>query len=198
MATGPSTAISLLDLADAKIWLGSTGTTERDGVISDLINSVSMRFNAETGRNLKSNSYTETYDGNGKDYLYLDNYPLSSTSITITIDEARAFTDTDDQVTSTNVMLSTGQGKVELHNETFSIGTKNVQVEYTAGVSTSDEFTLIQAAKEFLQLQWNRYSRKEMANVRSESHEGGSVTYEGDMPWSVRQVLRMYRDMRTV
>lgn len=198
MATAPSTEISLLSLSDAKIWLGSTGTTDYDGIICDLINSVSLRFEAETGRKLKSRSYTEEYNGSGKNYLYLYNYPLSSTTITVTIDEARAFTSTDDRVTSTDIILSTESGKVELDGHTFSSGQKNIQVAYTAGYSTSDEFNLIQAAKECVKLMFARYTGKMSVGVRSEGYEGGTRTYENDLPWSVKRVLDMYRDVRVV
>jgi len=198
MSTAPSTEISLLSLNDAKVWLGSTGDTDNDGMICDLINSVSARFEAETGRKLKSRSYTEIRDGTGKNWMYAYNYPFSSTTITITIDEARAFTDTDDQVTSTDIQLTTGSGKIWLDNTVFDVGERNVQISYTAGFSTSEEYNLVQAAKEYISLLWSRRTNAIPTGVITEGYEGGSRTYEDNLPWSVRQILNMYRESRVV
>jgi len=194
MATGPSTAIALLSLADAKVFLGSTSTTDNDGNISDLINAGAMRFETETGRKLKSRDYTELYDGDGKNYLYLNNWPLSSTTITITIDSDRAFSDTDDQVTSTDIILTTEAGKVELDNDTFDRGLKNVKVEYTAGYTTDVNFDLVFASKEYLRLEFARQSKELPIGVRNENYEGMSRSFENDLPWSVKKVLDIYRD----
>lgn len=198
MSTGPSTEISLLSLADGKVRVGSTSDTDQDGIISDLINAVSARFEVETGRKLKSRSHTEYYDGNGKNYLYLNNYPLASTDITITVDENRAFDDTDDQITSTDIILSTESAKVGLDNNTFETGTANVKIEYTAGYTTDVEYALVQAAKDYLQILYNQHTQKDLISVRSESYEGGSRTFESDMPWSVKKILDLYRDNRVV
>ena len=196
MATGVDTDLGLLATTDLAEYVGSTNSTGDYYKLNDVINYVSMRFETETSRNLKSRSYTEVYDGNGKSELYLNNFPLSSTTITITIDGNRAFDDTGDQVTSTDVMLTTGPGLVRLDNDTFSAGTGNVQITYSAGYSTATEHGLTYAAKELGSLMWQRMRQKEAIGVRSESFEGHSVTYENDLPWSVKKVLDTYRDRR--
>ena len=194
MATGPSTEISLLSLADAKEFLGSTATTDNDGNISDLMNAASLRFETETGRKLKSRDYTETYDGNGKSFMYLNNWPLSSTTITITVDSNRAFSDTDDQLTSTDIMLTTESGMVELDNDSFDLGKKNVQVEYTAGYTSDVAFDLVFANKEYLRLLWAKQTKEIPIGLRNENYEGMSRSFEQDLPWSVKKTLDIYRD----
>ena len=196
MAATVSAEISLLATADLAEFVQSTGSTGDHGKLNDIINYVSMRFENETGRKLKSRDYTEVYDGNGANALYLNNYPIASTDITITIDAARAFDDTGDEVTATDVMLTTENGLVRLDDDTFSAGRGNVQVEYTAGYSTASEFALTFAAKELGSLMWQRMRQKEAIGVRTESFEGHSVTYENDLPWSVKKVLDIYRDRR--
>lgn len=195
MSTGTDTENALLALADAKVWLDSTGTTEYDGLINDCINEMSAVFNTECGRKLKARAYTEYYDGNGRSSLFLNNYPVTSTGVTVTIDETRAFT-TDYQVTSTDVIVSTDKGLVRLDGWTFQAGTANVKVEYSAGYSTSDAFVLTRAAKDYLSWLWARYQKHIPVGVRTEGGEGGSRTYETDMPWSVKRVLEMFRDRR--
>lgn len=196
MSTSCDTENSLLSLDDAKIWIGvSTSDTTYDPVVYDLINSVSLRFNLETGRKLKARSWTEYYDGDGGDDLYLNNWPLSSTSVTVTIDANRAYT-TDLTVAGTDLMLTTESARVRLDDDAFDEGTRSVKVVYSAGYSTSDAHDLTMAAKEFLGLMWNRYTKKDMIGIRTDGHEGGSRTYENDLPWSVKKVLDLYRDRR--
>lgn len=193
---------SLLSLDDTLDYLGlgtTTGSTETNDKVTDIINSVSYRFNLETGRLLKSRSYTDVYDGNGKNNLMLNQYPLSSTTITINIDTNRAFTDTDKTVTSTDVFLSTETAIVELDDDIFGSGFKNVQVQYSAGYTTAQAYDLVDAAKEYSWFKWNRRTNKNAAiGVRSESFEGVTVTYETDLPWSVKQILDRYRNRREV
>lgn len=197
MATGVDTDLSLISGTDAIAYLGSTGTTGDWSRIYDLTNAVASRMNAETGRKLKARSYCEYYDGDGSNELILRHYPLTSTSVTIYIDETRAFTDTDYQVTSTDIMLDTESGIVRLDGDSFSEGQRNVQVQYTAGYTSSgSEYALYAAAKEYLQLLWQRATKRDTIGLRTESFEGGSRTYETDLPWSVKQVLMMYRDRR--
>lgn len=197
MATATDTDNALLGIEDAQAYLGgSTASTSDNDTVRDLINVASWRFNAETGRNLKARDYTEIYDGNGTNTLYLNNWPLASTTITITVNSNRDFTDTGDQVTSTDVMLSTASGEVRLDGDSFSAGTKNVQVEYTAGYSTSNAYDLTYAAKEFLQTLWDRQTARASVGIQTEAYEGMSRTYEQDLPWSVKKLLDMYREGR--
>ena len=197
MATSLDTDNALLSLDDFNAYIGqSSASTADDDIKRDIINQASWRFNAETARNLKSRSYTTVFDGNGTNEYQLVNWPLSSTAMTITIDANRAFTDTDDVVTSTDVFLDTGQALIRLDSKTFSAGFANIQVEYSAGYTTALSFDLTLAAKEYGRMLWDRRSGKsEQIGIRSMTFpEGGSVSYENDMPWSVRQVLSMYRD----
>ncbi len=197
MATGVDTDLSLIAGADAIAYLGSTGSTGDWARIYDVVNAVASRMNAEAGRKLKASTYTEYYDGDGGNELILRHFPLTSTEITICVDETRAFTSTDYQVSGTDIMLDTEAGIVRLDGDSFSDGERNVKVSYSAGYSSSGpEWALIGAAKEYLQLLWQRATKRDTIGLRTESFEGGSRTYENDLPWSVKQVLMMYRDRR--
>lgn len=197
MATGTDTDNALLGIEDAQAFLGnSTVSTSENDIVRDIINVVSYKFNAETGRKLKARTYTEIYDGNGKDELYLNNWPLASTTITITINADRDFTSTGDQVTSTDIMLSTESGLVRLDGDAFDEGKKNVQIAYTGGYTTSGAFDLIYAAKEYLQTVWDRQTARESISARTEAFEGVSRSFDPDYPWSVKKVLDLYREGR--
>jgi len=197
MATATDTDNALLGIVDAQAYLGnSTASTSINDDVRDLINVTSWRFNAETGRNLKAREYTEIYDGNGGSDLYLNNWPIGSTTITITINANRDFSDTGDVVTSTDMMLTTDSGRVRLDGKAFSEGTKNVQIEYTGGYSTDSAFELTYAAKEYLQTLWDRQTARASVGIQTEAYEGVSRTYEQDLPWSVRKLLDLYREGR--
>jgi hypothetical protein len=196
MATGCDTTISLISSADAVAWLGDTGSTANWGRVFDLANAVASRMNNEAGRQLKESTWTEYYDGNGGESLFLTHYPLTSTSIVVTVDESRGYT-TAYVIPSTDVMLDTEMGRVRLEGHSFSAGEKSVKVSYTAGYTSSGvSYDLVSAAKEYLQVMWNRASKRDTIGLRTESFEGGSRTYENDLPWSVKQVLQMYKDRK--
>ena len=201
MALLTDTDNALLSMEDAVVYLGLGTSSGADSssdsdTVRDLINVVSYRFNAETGRNLKARDYTSQFDGNGTNTAQLANWPLASTTITITINASRDFTSTDDQITDTDVMLDTAAAEVRLDSVGFSKGNQNVQVEYTAGYSTDAAYDLTYAAKEYLQTVWDRQTARESISVRTEAFEGISRTYELNFPWSVMQVLNTYREGR--
>ncbi len=196
MATGCDTTLSLIADGDAVVWLGDTGSTANWGRIFDLVNAVAARMNSEAGRQLKASTWTEYYDGDGGDSLLLDHFPLSSTTIVVTVDASRGYTTTY-VIPSTDVLLDTEMGRVRLQGYSFSAGDKSIKVAYSAGYSSAGPaWDLIGAAKTFLQVAWNQASKRDTVGVRSESFEGGSRTFENDLPWSVKQVLELYKDRR--
>jgi len=69
--------MSLTTLADLKTRLGLSGTGE-DDLLNLLIVQADSFFEGQTNRSIESNSYTEYYNGNGRDFLYLDNRPVTS------------------------------------------------------------------------------------------------------------------------
>lgn len=72
-----------------------------------------------------------------------------------------------------------------------------MKVAYTAGyTSSSMPGDLKRAALETALVFWNREDKKDRVGVRTESFEGGSRTYESDIPWGAKQVLDYYRCKR--
>ncbi len=198
MSTAVDTENSLLSASEAVEWVGSTGSSDLWYRIYDCVNQAAARMNHETGRLLKSRSITEYYDGDGSTWLMLNQYPLSSTTITVTIDDGtRAFT-TDMQLTTTDIRCDTDLGVIQVVGSAFSEGYRNVKVVYTAGYSSSESNStpLVSAQKDYVQLLWNRQNNRGSIGIRSESAESGSRTYETDLPWSVMKVLQGYKDRR--
>lgn len=191
ISTSLDTGNSLLTLTQLKNYFGSTSTTF-DNRFYDLINVVSYRFNLETDRKLKARNITEYHDGDDKNFVQLNEYPINSnsTSISIYIDRDRQY-GTTSKISSTRIVIYSTQGKVFLRDRHFDNGEVSTKVVYNAGYS-SIPFDLQYAAKEMIRLLWNR-EKNNRIGIRSESYDGGSISYEGDMPWSVQKVLEKYK-----
>lgn len=207
-----NTLDSLLTLNDVKSYL-STTSTDHDARFNDIINAVSGMINTYTNRKLKARYYSssgtgggdpEYRDGHGGNALYMRQYPINtlSTDIIIIIDRDRNYTDTDDQVGSTDIIIYADEGKIVIDNDIFDPGEKSVKISYNAGftITTSSAastdgsipYDLQYAAKEYVRFLWKR-EKGDMVGIRSESVEGASIVYETDMPWSVKKILDIYR-----
>jgi hypothetical protein len=62
------------------------GTTVDDLKLEDLINSCSTAIENYCGRKLKEQDFEEEYDGTGKKYILLEQYPVKSIT-SIKVDE---------------------------------------------------------------------------------------------------------------
>ncbi|MFA5376870.1 MAG: hypothetical protein WC455_14060 [Dehalococcoidia bacterium] len=189
------TGINLVTLAEAKSFIegSTTGATTYDSNYENIINAVSWRFNVEAGRHLKAQETTERYDGNGGRELYLNNYPINSTGITCYIDSSYTFT-TDYLIDSTDILIYASEGKIWRYDGTFPEGNLNIKIICNMGYSSSSmPEDLKRAALETCSLFWNREDKKDRIGIRTESYEGGSRTYETDLPWSAKQILEYYR-----
>jgi hypothetical protein len=192
MGTSIDTSNSLVTLYDVKKYLGgSTSSTANNYRLNSIIDEVSWRFNSETKRLLKSRSLTEYYDGDNSFVLLANQYPITSvsTSIDIRVDVDRSYS-TSDKISSTAIVIYSTEGKIVLTDDVFEYGSKSVKVVYTGGYTTIPH-DLAGAAKEMIRLKFNKET-KNRVGVRSESVSGGSITYENDLPWSVKRVLDLY------
>jgi hypothetical protein len=195
-----STADNLITLEELKDYLGDTGGALHNKYTM-LINAVSQRFNTETRRDLKARQQTEYYDGDGGTELLTDNYPINSgttattsmAAIDIRIDTARSYS-TSSKVGSTQIIIDSKYGRIRLDGEAFDSGEHSVKIVYNAGYSTTPD-DLKYAAMEMCRFNLNR-EKDNRIGVRSDSGEGASRSYETDMPWSVRQVLDLYRNRK--
>lgn len=99
-----------------------------DAWLESLITSSSAWFKTEVGRDVVSGNYTHTFDGNGSRGLTLRQAPVSAVS-SVTVDgvtiPARTSVSGDGWVLDGD--------RVELVGYTFTRGTQNVVVAYTAG-----------------------------------------------------------------
>jgi len=187
------TANALISVSDFKKFIGqTTSSTDYEGRYEDIINQVSWRFNSMTNRKLKARELTEYYDGTGGSQLYTKEWPIndSASEIDIRTDSDRSYS-TSSKIGSTSIIIYSSEGKVILDGESFETGPQSIKLVYNAGYSTIP-YELAYACKEACRLSWKREQDKRVG-VKSESVEGGSVTFEMDMPWSVKTIVNMYK-----
>jgi hypothetical protein len=198
------TTINLLTLGELKQYIegSTTGTTGNDERYNQVINGVSAFINQHCDRTMKLTTYSSSaalepdYDGNGTAHLFLNNFPVSSTGITINIDSDWKFT-TDTVVPSTDYVVYRDDGHIFMKGEIFKSGFQNVRITYAAGYSSDAiPYDVKRAAVELAQFYWNRENKKDRIGVRNESFEGGSRSFETDMPWSVIKLLEHHRSPR--
>ena len=101
-----------------------------DKVIVNTIKAITERFVQYTGSPLVSGTITdERYDGNGYSILYLNQLPVI---------EVYSLYDDTDWVFGSDTLFApaeyyAGKNGVYLKNTTFSVGTKNIKITYSAG-----------------------------------------------------------------
>lgn len=121
----------MLSLEEAKIWLDYTGS-DRDVLITTLIESVQALLESFCDRHFSFDSYTEYYDGLGFNYVLLDQYPVQDIT-GVWDDTNREFTDVM-KIESTSYTVYKNIGMIMLTDgSVFTKGYRNVKVEYTAG-----------------------------------------------------------------
>jgi len=121
------TARALVPLADVKTYL-SIGDTTYDTILEQLINSVSDEINSFTNRNLAETTYTDLYlDGNGKQILFLPNYPI--TAMTSVYEDGELLVEGEDD----DYLVYQDEGYLWRVNRTWYLGPKKIKVTYTAG-----------------------------------------------------------------
>jgi hypothetical protein len=115
---------TLTDITSVRLFLGSLSLNYTDAEIQAAIDWACATVETYCNRTFTAADYTETYDGNGQDVLYLRQYPINSvTSITLDDDTL----DSDDYtVETTGVYYEDGWTKSR----------RNIVVVYNAGYST--------------------------------------------------------------
>ena len=199
---------NLVQLSDVKNWLNiELNNTDDDGLLQILITGFSQYVINRTG--IKSftqvNSYSEIYNGNGANRMFLKNYPIQTVSSV--------------QVGAYNVLQSTGllypgwfieqdQKSIAIRYagggyfmvpystfpQKFTRGTGNVQVNYTAGY-TSVPADLYECAMKVCAINMKRQSWLDIASRALSAGSGsGHVAYRSwSRPPEVEEVLRYYQ-----
>jgi len=123
---------SLTTLARVRDVLNAqSGVTTSDAVLELLIDAASARIIGYCGRNFRVNTYTEYHNGDGKDRLFLKQFPvISVTSLYDSYDRTYAAADL---IATTDYIVMEERGEIILEYLYFNTGLKNIRVIYSAG-----------------------------------------------------------------
>ncbi len=193
----------IISLDELKAYLQQT-TTDFDPILKVLRSAADATVRRYCDRDFTIETYTHYFDGNGKDSLLLRQYPLISIT-SIHIDPEREFGD-DTEVDEDSIILTEDNqelGYVQLLDDVFAEGKKNVKVVYRAGFATAPAdvtaglapmpgdlklAALSIAAREFL-LQDKQLQGQTSQNVGDRSVSLGLE----DLPRNVWMVLEGYK-----
>lgn len=133
-------ANALIALATLKSYIASDTTDEYltdttyDNELELIINGASQFANRYTGVDLLTRSQTEYHDGDGGQTLYLNHFPVTSTttSIAIYIDSERVY-GADTKIAVADIVLYTATGKIYVDGTVFAKAPQSVKVVYVAG-----------------------------------------------------------------
>src|SRR5262245_57929149 len=192
----PLNSNAIVSLAEAKNYLNITAETN-DSVIERMINDLSEEFEDRTERKIKQRTLTDyRIDGNGTYCVYLPFVPVQSvTKVEIRYTNEVVFKTITD--TTKFILKSMNVGRLELIEDLFMIGSRNILITMSIGYPTTDcHWSSFQT--HFLnQLHWDYQEwDKNIIGVSSRGLQDGSVQY---LPRSrfipkVQQFLRSMRD----
>ncbi|MDD5013728.1 MAG: hypothetical protein PHW73_01325 [Atribacterota bacterium] len=177
---------TIVILAEMRSFLNvPNGQTGKDDLLIDLLDSYNSEIEEYLGVTLINSTYTETYDGNGKDYLFLDHYPIASVTSLI-IDDVELTEDTDFYVHG-------DEGYIKLDGSTFTVDLNNVDIVYVAGhgaARANISNVLKNALKTWVSRVWKaenidfstQFDNSNMGYLRSQM-----------MPWDIKQKLDYFK-----
>lgn len=190
--------MSLVTLAKTRAWLGIPSATvqvELDAIIEQCIAGASAMIESYLDRQLIYATYTSRYDGNDRQYLELGQWPVRSvTSVHQSVSWVFDSTTLIDpaQYTFDEQFLDL---KIKL-----TLGSKNVQVVYSAGYTDPNDLTqtypmhpsLTQAALILTEWLYNQRTDRRIG-VSSKSKSNESVNFIDGMPEVVTKILEPFR-----
>jgi hypothetical protein len=183
----------LCQVSDVQAWLGSTATAA-EPLIARLISAASRAVANYCDRDdFLSQTYTELYDGVGRDWMLLRQWPATAvSSVTLQINRANATTlvDPADFVLE-DPIAGGGAQRLILARGLFPRGRANVTVAYTAGYDVPPD-DVVQAC---IELAGEAYRRREHIGQASVSMKDQSTVSfsQADMNGSIKTMLASYR-----
>ena len=190
---------ALVTLAELKEYLAYSG---EDSFISDesnddqltlLINAAALYCNSFTGVELLQREQTEYYNGDGGDYLYVNNYPITeSPAIDLRIDPDRDFEETD-RVEADDMAIEYEIGKITLLEDVFPSGAKTIKIVYTAGYAAGSVPSDLRLANCLIIERMWKNQKDKLASISSLTTAGNSISLiEKEIPEMASTILKRY------
>lgn len=174
---------------------GMPSTLSEQGALLTVIGTALQGIVEKTiSRRIGVYDYTEAYDGNDRDTLFLLNDPLVSVSAVSL--NGTAFTTIEDPEAAptypppTIVLNAERNGIVRTDGALFSAGVRNVIVSYSAGIDPTLNDSIIEAIAF-----WGAtlYKRKDQLGISSTNVMGMQTTFVNDAPAIVKAAIDPFR-----
>ncbi len=194
--------MSLVTLAKYKEYLKITDTTV-DTQLTTLTAHVEQRVKTWLNRAIESATYTdEYYNGNGKHYLVLRQFPITAATTIKVYDgldsnNAEIWTTLVQGTDYERKVLDTEACSVYLDGYTFEKGLQNYKITYTAGYTSIPEDIQL-ACKELLKVTWdNSPLNQNRLGFTSVSDSAGSsnqnLTLDGEIEMKILKKIEAHR-----
>lgn len=167
-----------------------TGAAAGDSdIIQTLITAASVWANSFTSRILKQQTFTEYYDGDGSELLFLKNYPIEEIT-SIHQDSDRAFAadtliDSDDYVVYKDNRSLVGDGAY------WESGIQTIKIVYVAGYDTVP-LDLVDAITKLVDYWYKAYDAHRFG-VTSTGTDTNKIVYEKGIPIQIKNMLIPYK-----
>jgi hypothetical protein len=110
------------------------GTSDFNLMVDYCINAISEGFENYCQRTFALTTHTETYNGAGAEFLYTNNYPI--TSVSGLYDDESWGWGSDTAFAANDYKISNDKKSIRLYDSIFFDEEENVKIIYTAGYST--------------------------------------------------------------
>jgi uncharacterized phiE125 gp8 family phage protein len=179
-------ATTLVTLAQMRAFLNiPTAQTGKDDLIIDLLDSYNAEMELYLGVTMINSTYTESYDGNGSNCLFLEHYPIVTVT-SLSLDDTALVENTDFYTYGT-------KGYIKLDNDTFTADLKNVDIVYVAGHGAA-RANVSAVLKSTLKMWVARVFKAEVVDFNTRFDESSMANIKSSMmPWDVKQKLDYFR-----
>lgn len=172
---------------------------EFDADMINWINGMSTMLENECNRKIVSRTYTaELQDGNGRPWLIVEQYPITSISALLIKDSTGSTISTVD--VSTQLVIDNKRGRIQLTPEagSFIKGFQNISITYIAGFSGDGLEPFKNAIKEMLSIIWQERGENPTVFVRSQNINVSTSNTKFDprrLSHIIQRIVYMYRDV---
>lgn len=180
-----------LDLVKAFLGIAETDN-DHDQLLNFFVNAASANCNKYTNRLLKARDLTEYYSGNGKNVLFVNNYPINS--ITSLYDDTDRNYGSETEITSDyyEILPENDKCMVVYVDSNFNEGFNNIKIIYNAGYVTIPS-DLQQACLEIIAYMYKNSEEGRMGLSSRNIGEGSIAIDVVDMPRFSSKILNQYR-----
>lgn len=191
--------MSLIDIEDYKEYLQIEDNDYNSALIT-MIGEVENKVEGRLKRSLASQEYIEIYDGNGRNVLIPDNYPITA----ITKLEVYEGLDSSNNEIWTQYVKGTHYNRLMIKDDisiymdcaTFPKGMQNIRLTYTAGYADIP-YQIQRICKELLKIYWDSSNYgKNTLGLKSKTFEtnGGTdtIVYDSEIENKILSKLDSY------